>query len=128
MRWTEQEKKLIFNGMNSIVEALNPSSRHFRQDLVTTMPNNHWRNGDSAVGYCGIVAKHDGIRRGQYNEDGTPKTSTRRVFDIIYAISEFRKVFKSFSDRETVRRMLGATRYDLPSTSSLLTVEDIFAL
>jgi len=50
--------------------------------------------------------------------------TTRRVFDILYSISEFRKVFTTFFERETVRRMLGASRYDLPSTACLMTMED----
>ncbi len=84
------------------------------------------RNGDSAVGYMGLVALHDELRTFKRDWVEVTETSTRRVQDIIYSVSEFRKVFPKFKQRVNVRRMLGSTRYDFSSTSSLQTYEDAY--
>ncbi|CBY15837.1 unnamed protein product [Oikopleura dioica] len=126
VEWTDEERALLLRGLASVLECLDPSSKHFRSDLLNVFENNHSRNGDSAVGFIGMVALHDGVRT--FWQYGVKKTEpmTRRVQDIIYAVSEFRKVFPEFRQRENVRRMLGTTRYDFPGTSCLLTYEDAY--
>ncbi|CBY23499.1 unnamed protein product [Oikopleura dioica] len=126
VNWTTEERALLIAGLDSVLESLNPSSKHFRSDLLAVFEGNHSKNGDSAVGYMGLVALHDGIRTFKRKGVTVRESTTRRVQDILYSVSEFRKVFPEFKQRTNVRRLLGTTRYDFPGTSCLLTYEDAY--
>ncbi|CBY20087.1 unnamed protein product [Oikopleura dioica] len=120
----------VSKGVMSVVSAMDPSSCHYRGDLIMPYDRN-FTDVDKATGFLSMIGTKSKLNVQKYNSRTGAyyyEDEIVRVYDVIYNLSEFGRVFPTHSSRDDARLFLGCSAEDLKSAESMLTLVDFYHL
>ncbi|CBY30738.1 unnamed protein product [Oikopleura dioica] len=121
--YTEAQLNLVRAGLEIANSCMDLGSEHFRRDLFSAVWSGY-ENQDRGVGFTSLVGKNMTKYTVKENGKDVQKERPTRASEIAFSLTEFRKLYPSFSDRSLVRSLVGCLADELPSTASLLSLEE----